>query len=96
LAMDLASHTVRRGSRELDLTAREFELLQYLLENKGEVVSRETIARDVWKDTTRHASLDNAIDVHMVRLRRKVDDGQHTKLIHTVRGVGFILKGEIP
>jgi two-component system, OmpR family, copper resistance phosphate regulon response regulator CusR len=96
LAMDLASHTVRRGTRELDLTAREFELLQYLLENKAEVVSRETIARNVWKDTTRHASLDNAIDVHMVRLRRKVDDGQHTKLIHTVRGVGFILKGEIP
>jgi len=92
LAMDLASHTVSRGTRELDLTAREFELLQYLLENKGEVVSRETIARDVWKDMTRHASLDNAIDVHMVRLRRKVDEGCRTKLIHTVRGVGFVLK----
>lgn len=95
LAMDLASHTVRRGTRELALTTREYELLQYLLENKGEVVSRETIAQHVWKETVRHASLDNAIDVHMVRLRRKVDEGCRTKLIHTVRGVGFILKAEI-
>jgi two-component system, OmpR family, copper resistance phosphate regulon response regulator CusR len=94
LEMDLASHTVKRGARLLDLTAREFELLQHLLENQGEVVSRETIAREVWKETVRHASLDNAIDVHMVRLRRKVDEGCRTKLIHTVRGVGFVLKAE--
>lgn len=96
LEMDLASHTVRRGARELDLTAKEFELLQHLLENQGEVVSRETIARDVWKETMRQTSLDNAIDVHMVRLRRKVDEGCRTKLIHTVRGVGFVLKAATP
>jgi two-component system, OmpR family, copper resistance phosphate regulon response regulator CusR len=94
LEMDLRSHTVRRGGRELDLTTREFELLQHLLENQGQVVSREMIANGIWKETARHASLDNAIDVHMVRLRRKVDESCRTKLIHTLRGVGFVLKVE--
>lgn len=95
LQMDLVTRTVKRGIRRIHLTAREFELLEFLLRHQGQVVSREMLARDVWKETTRHSPLDNVIDVHMVRLRRKVDEGSPVKLLHTVRGIGFLLKAEI-
>jgi DNA-binding response OmpR family regulator len=95
LEMDLVSRSVKRGTRPIELTPREFELLEYLLRRQGQVVSREMISRDVWKEQVRHSPLDNVIDVHMVRLRRKVDEGFSTKLLHTVRGVGFLLKAEI-
>jgi len=94
LDMDLVTRAVTRGAQHLDLTAREFELLEYLVRNQGRVVSREMIAREVWKETARHTPLDNVIDVHMVRLRRKVDDPFEKKLVHTVRGVGFVLREE--
>jgi DNA-binding response OmpR family regulator len=94
LEMDSVGRSVRRGKRMIDLTAREFELLQYLLRHQGQVVSREMLARDVWKEEMRHSPLDNVIDVHMVRLRRKIDEGFATKLLRTVRGVGFVLKAE--
>ncbi len=94
LQMDLIGRTVRRGTQPVELTAREFDLLEYLLRHQGEVVSREMLARDVWKEVLRHTPLDNVIDVHMVRLRRKIDEGFSTKLLHTVRGVGFVLKVE--
>ncbi len=96
LRMDLISRTVRRGSRVIELTTREYEVLEYLLRHQGRVVSREMLARDVWKETLRHSPLDNVIDVHMVRIRRKVDEGLETKLVHTVRGVGFVLRVEKP
>lgn len=96
LQMDLISRTVRRGTQTVELTTREFELLEYLLRHQGEVVSREMLARDVWKEVLRHTPLDNVIDVHMVRLRRKIDEGFSTRLLHTVRGVGFVLKAEAP
>jgi DNA-binding response OmpR family regulator len=92
LRMDLVRHTVTRGTRIVELTAKEFELLEYLIRHQGHVVSREMLARDVWKIAVRHTPLDNVIDVHMGRLRRKVDNGLSPKLIHTVRGVGFVLK----
>ncbi len=92
LHMDLILRTVKRGSRAIELTAREFELLEYFLRHQGQVVSREMLASDVWKETERHTPLDNVIDVHMVRLRRKVDEEFKTKLLHTVRGVGFVLR----
>ena len=92
--MDVVSRSAKRGKRMIDLTTREFELLQYLLRHQGQVVSREMLARDVWKEETRHSPLDNVIDVHMVRLRRKIDEGFETKLLRTVRGVGFVLKVE--
>lgn len=92
LHMDLISRTVTRGGRTVELTVREFEMLEYLLRRQGEVVSREMLARDVWKEPERPTPLDNVIDVHMVRLRRKIDEGFDTKLVHTVRGVGFALK----
>ena len=92
LKMDTRGHTVVRGDIPIDLTGREFELLEYLLANRGTVVSREMVARDVWKTTIRYTSLDNVIDVHIARIRRKIDDPFPVKLLHTVRGVGFILR----
>ena len=92
LEMDLVTRKVMRNSQPVELTVREFELLEYLLRYHGQVVSRETLARDVWKETARTTPLDNVIDVHIARLRRKVDLEQEVKLIHTVRGVGFMLR----
>jgi two-component system, OmpR family, copper resistance phosphate regulon response regulator CusR len=92
LEMDLVTRKVTRGAQPVDLTVREFELLEYLLRYQNQVVSRETLARDVWKETARTTPLDNVIDVHIARLRRKVDLDQPVKLIHTVRGVGFTLR----
>jgi DNA-binding response OmpR family regulator len=92
LEMDLVSRKVTRGGRTIDLTAREFELLHFLLRHEHQVVSRDTLAHDVWNETARSAPLDNVIDVHIARLRRKIDLDQPVKLIHTVRGVGFMLR----
>jgi two-component system, OmpR family, copper resistance phosphate regulon response regulator CusR len=91
LELDLITRKVSRRGSLVDLTAREFELLEYLLRHQGQVVSRESLARDVWKETARTTPLDNVIDVHIARLRRKIDTDQREKLIHTVRGVGFML-----
>jgi two-component system copper resistance phosphate regulon response regulator CusR len=92
LAMDLVTRKVSRGGAAVDLTVREFELLEYLMRYHGQVVSRETLARDVWKETARTTPLDNVIDVHIARLRRKVDADAGARLIHTIRGVGFMLR----
>src|SRR5438067_7733571 len=92
LDMDLITRKVTRGGRTVDLTAREFELLEYLLRHQGQVVLRDTLAREVWKETTRGTPLNNVIDVHIARLRRKIDLDQSVKLIHTIRGVGFMLR----
>ncbi len=92
LEMDLVTRKVLRSGKPVDLTVREFELLEFLMRYQGQVVSRETLARDVWKETARTTPLDNVIDVHIARLRRKVDLEHTVKLIHTVRGVGFMLR----
>jgi DNA-binding response OmpR family regulator len=92
LTMDLITRKVIRGGTPVELTVREFELLEYLMRYEGQVVSRETLARDVWKETARTTPLDNVIDVHIARLRRKVDVERPVRLIHTVRGVGFMLR----
>ena len=81
-----------RDGRPIDITAREFELLEFLMRHDGEVVSRETLAREVWKEPGRTALLDNVIDAHIMRLRRKIDNDYAVKTIHTVRGVGFALR----
>ena len=94
LDMDLVTRKVTRGNRTVDLTAREFELLEYLLRHESQVVLRDTLAREVWKETTRGTPLNNVIDVHIARLRRKIDVDQPVKLIHTIRGVGFMLREE--
>lgn len=92
--MDSIAREVTRSGQLLDLTAREYELLEYLVRNQGHVVSREMLAREVWRESTRHTPLDNVIDVHVARLRRKIDDSFERKLLHTVRGVGFIVREE--
>ena len=95
LDLDLVTRAVKRGNEPLDLTVREFELLEYLLRNQNQLVSREMLARDVWREPTRATSLDNVIDVHIARLRKKVDQSFPVRLIHTVRGVGFVLKEQL-
>jgi len=93
LAMDLVTRKVSRGAKLLELTAKEFDILEYLLRHSDCVVSREMLARDVWHVTARETPLDNVIDVTIARLRRKIDDPFEKKLLHTVRGVGFTLSG---
>ncbi len=94
LEMNLTGRSVTRDGIPLELTSREFDLLEYLMVNRGRVVSREMLTRDVWKETLRYTSLDNVIDVQIARLRRKIDDPFETKLLHTVRGIGFVLREE--
>jgi DNA-binding response OmpR family regulator len=94
LELDRVRHTATRGGRVLELTAREFELLEYLLQHIDQVVSREMLAREVWKESARHTPIDNLIDVHIARLRRKMDDPWPKKLLQTVRGVGFVLRSD--
>jgi DNA-binding response OmpR family regulator len=92
LELDLVTRRATRGGELLDLTAREFELLEYLFRHQGHVVSREMLAREVWKEPRRATPIDNVIDVQITRLRKKVDVNGHRRLIHTVRGVGFMLQ----
>jgi two-component system, OmpR family, copper resistance phosphate regulon response regulator CusR len=92
LEVDLRTRRVTRDGRAIDLTVREFELLEYLLRHHGHIVSREMLAHDVWKEPRRATPIDNVIDVQVARLRRKVDLEGHERLIHTVRGVGFVLR----
>jgi len=96
LELDLVARRVVRGERMIDLTGREFELLEYLVRHQGHLVSREMLARDVWKEPRRATPLDNVIDVQMTRLRKKVDVEGTPRLIHTVRGVGFVLQDGEP
>ncbi len=96
LVVDLESREARRGGESIALTPREFELLAYLVRHKELTVTRAMLAKDVWREPHRATPINNVIDVHVAHLRRKVDDGHRTKLIHTVRGVGFTLREERP
>jgi two-component system copper resistance phosphate regulon response regulator CusR len=94
LEINLISRHVSRDGQAIELTSKEYEILEYLFINKGRVVSREMLARDIWKDIARQTPLDNVIDVHVTHLRRKIDDRFSKKLLHTVRGLGFVLREE--
>src|ERR1700722_16054290 len=94
LTLNLETRTAWRGEQRIDLTSREFDLLAYLLRQPGQVVTREMLAKDVWREVKRVTPLDNVIDVHIAHLRRKVDSGRDTTLIQTIRGVGFVLREE--
>ncbi len=96
LEIDRARRAVTRSGQAVELTSKEFDLLHHLARYPRQVVSRDTLAREVWRETARSTTLDNVIDVHMSRLRRKVDVDQPVKLIHTVRGVGFVLREGTP
>jgi two-component system copper resistance phosphate regulon response regulator CusR len=92
LILDLAGRKVTREGQRIDLTIREFELLEYLMRHEGRIVSRATLTRDVLKEMARSKPLDNVIDVHIARLRGKIEARLAAKLLHTVRGVGYILQ----
>jgi len=92
LSLDPKKRTATRAGESLDLTSREFDLLLYLAENGGRTVSREMLAKDVWRETSRFTPIDNVIDVQVARLRRKIDDPFQIKLLQTVRGLGFSLR----
>jgi len=92
LELDLPSRTVKRHGVPIDLTTREFELLAYLMRFARQVVSRDTLAREVWLERVPTTTMNNVIDVHVARLRKKIDVGHDVRLIHTVRGRGFTLR----
>lgn len=92
ITLDTARRTVTYGSTPVDLTKREFDLLQYMLKNKGIVVPRETLLENVWGFDFEGET--NAVDVYIRFLRGKIDDIFDIKLIHTVRGVGYVIKDE--
>ena len=90
LELDRLSHTVRRGSEELDLQPREFRLLEYLMKNAGQVVTRTMLLENVWDYHFDPGT--NVIDVHVSRLRAKLDKGFDKPLLHTVRGAGYMIR----
>lgn len=90
LELDVKARRVACDGRIIALTLREFDVLRYLMQHAGHVVSREMLTKDVWDETERATPLDNVIDVHMARLRKKLD----ADVIETVRGVGFVLRVE--
>jgi two-component system copper resistance phosphate regulon response regulator CusR len=92
LTLDSAAHRVQRGGRTIELSAKEFALLEYLLHNKGTVLSREKIENHIWNFDYEGGT--NVVDVYIRYLRKKIDDGQEHKLIHTVRGKGYVLREE--
>lgn len=94
LVLDIQSRRVWRAGQEIVLTPREFDLLVYLMRYEGQVVTRQMLAQEVWREPNRATPLDNVIDVHLAHLRRKVDEGRRAKLIQTARGVGFTLREE--
>ena len=90
LSMDCNAHTVTRGATEIHLSAKEYAMLEYLMYNQGRVLSREMIEDHVWNFDYEGGT--NVVDVYISYLRKKIDDGHDKKLIHTVRGRGFVLK----
>jgi two-component system, OmpR family, copper resistance phosphate regulon response regulator CusR len=96
LEIDPLARRATRAGHPLALTAREFDLLEYLVRHQDQVVSRDQIAREVWREPSRGTPLDNVIDVHIMRLRRKVDADPLPRLIQTVRGVGFVVREDAP
>lgn len=92
LTLDCASHTVKRGGREISLSAKEYALLEYMMRNKGTVLSREKIEDHIWNFDYEGGT--NVVDVYIRYLRRKIDDGAERKLICTIRGSGYAIKEE--
>ena len=94
LTLDTGTRRVKRGGAEIALSAREYALLEYLMHNKGIVLSREKIENHVWNFDYEGGT--NVVDVYIRYLRKKIDDGHERKLIHTVRGMGYVLRDETP
>lgn len=92
LVMNLVKREVLRGSRRVDLTSREFRLLEHLMRSPGQVVTRTQIIQRVWEYHFDPGT--NLVDVYIQRLRRKVDDGEESRLIQTVRGIGYCINAQ--
>lgn len=92
LKLDLVSHKAIRGDKIIELTRREFALLEYFMKNANRVVTRTLISEHIWNYNFDTGT--NVIDVYVNHLRGKIDDGFDKKLLHTVRGIGYVLKGE--
>ncbi len=90
LVLDTSSRTVQRGGTQITLSAKEYDILEYLILNKGKIISREKIENHVWNFD--YSGGTNIVDVYIRYLRKKLDDGFDEKLIHTVRGMGYVLK----
>lgn len=90
LVMDINAHTVHRGSEEIMLSAKEFDILEYLIRNKGTVLTRDKIESHVWNFD--YTGGTNVIDVYIRYLRKKIDENYPVKLIHTIRGMGYVIK----
>ncbi len=90
LTLDIASHEVKRGGKQIPLSAKEYQLLEYLLHNKGIVLSREKIENHIWNFDYEGGT--NVVDVYISYLRKKIDQKGQKKLIHTVRGTGYVLR----
>jgi len=87
LELDCVTRTAHRRGREIELTPREFSLLEYFMRNLGKQITREMIAQDVWKLAP--GTMTNVVDVYVTYLRKKIDEGEDIKLIHTLRKVGY-------
>ncbi len=92
LQLDAVSREVTKGGRPVELTPREFSMLEFFLYNKNRVVSRFSLAEHVWGDDFDPFTMSNFIDVHIKNLRHKIGDSGHGKIIRTIRGVGYIIK----
>lgn len=93
LCVDCNAHTVTRAGNPVALSAKEFALLEYLIRNQGVVLSRETIENHIWNYDYEGGS--NVVDVYIRYLRKKIDDGYPEKLIHTIRGSGYVLRAAL-
>jgi len=91
LELDTISRTVNRGGKSVELTPKEFSILEFLLHNKNRAVSRFSLAEHVWGDDFDLFSMSNFMDVHVKNLRQKIDDSGQGKIIRTIRGVGYII-----
>ncbi|WP_457554157.1 response regulator transcription factor [Desulfobacula sp.] len=94
LQLDTVSREVAKAGRLVELTAREFSILEFLLYNKNRAVSRFNLTEHVWGDTFDPFTMSNFLDVHIKNLRHKIGDSGHGSIIRTIRGVGYIIKGE--
>lgn len=92
LTLDCATHIVKRAEKEIILSAKEYALLEYLMHNRGIILSREKIEDHIWNFDYEGGT--NVVDVYISYLRKKIDEGYKEKLIHTIRGRGYVLKGD--
>ena len=92
LTVDCDARSVKRGGKFIDLASKEFDILEYMIRNCGIVLSREKIINHIWNFD--YDGVSNLVDVYIRYLRKKIDDEHEVKLIHTIRGSGYVLRGK--